>query len=192
MRNAYDHFFNPGEMRQLPNQVPASIMGINILLRKKKKSTQLYAVQSPSGQGVPKITGTQSPPFGVAISGTPQPSSTTVEPSIIEHVLLLNTFQYFPPSLIKLSDFCVIGCTNWRVTNVLWTSEIRKGTQEEVWVIVCFNFFLNSFWPLSSSSPLSSSFLVCFEELKNLMGASTRALQNFFIFHRQRCNNQRF
>jgi hypothetical protein len=24
------------------------------------------------------------------------------------------------------------------------------------------------------------------------MGASTRALQNFFIFHRQRCNNQRF
>jgi hypothetical protein len=86
-------------------------------------------VQSPSGQGVPKITGTQPPALGAAISGTTQPLSTKVEPSIIEHVLLLNTFQYFPHSLInfqyfphsliKLSDFCVIGCTNWRVTNVL-------------------------------------------------------------------------
>ncbi len=108
-RNAYDYFYNPHEMRQLPNQVPASITGIKNLLR-KKKSTRLYAVQSPSGQGVPG---------GLAISGTPQPSSTKVEPSIIEHVLLLNTFQQFPHSLIKLNDFCVNGCTNWKVTNVL-------------------------------------------------------------------------
>jgi hypothetical protein len=122
---------------------------------KKKKSTLLYAVQSPSGQGVPKITGTQPPALGAAISGTPQPSSTKVEPPIMEHVLSLNTFQYFPHSLInfqylphsliKLSDFCVIGCTNWKVTNVLWALEIRKATPEEDWVIVCFNFFLTAF-----------------------------------------------
>jgi len=36
-RNAYDYFFNPHEMRQLPNQVPASITGIKNLLRKDKK-----------------------------------------------------------------------------------------------------------------------------------------------------------
>jgi hypothetical protein len=34
-----------------------------------------------------------------------------------------------------LRDFCVIGCANyWRVTNVLWESEVKEAmqkTQEE-------------------------------------------------------------
>jgi len=33
-------------------------------------------------------------------------------------------------------------------------------------------------------------FCVDFEVIKNLMGAPTRALQNFFVFKTQRCNNQ--
>jgi len=35
-------------------------------------------------------------------------------------------FQYFPHSLIKLGDFCVIGPSNLRATNVLWASEVKE------------------------------------------------------------------
>jgi hypothetical protein len=50
-----------------------------------------------------------------------------VEPSIIEHIPIIKHFPiFFTHSLTKLSDFCVIGCANWRVTNVLWVSEVKE------------------------------------------------------------------
>jgi hypothetical protein len=40
--------------------------------------------------------------------------------------LSLNIFQYFPHSLTKLSEFCVIGGTNWKATNVLWALKKKE------------------------------------------------------------------
>ncbi len=70
----------------------------------------------------------------------------------------------FPHSLPKSSNFCVIGHATWRVTNVLWASEVNSENTRKGWVIVCFkNKILNSSGPLSSSNSISSSFLVHLE-----------------------------
>jgi len=42
--------------------------------------------------------------------------------------------------------------------------------------------------PLSSLSLISHSFLLLFEIIEILMAVSTRALQNFFLFQKQKCN----
>jgi hypothetical protein len=49
---------------------------------------------------------------------------------IIEHIPTLNIFQYFTHSLSKVNDFCVIESANWRVTNVLWVSEVKEQCKE--------------------------------------------------------------
>ncbi len=44
--------------------------------------------------------------------------------------LSLNTFQYFPHSLTKLSNFCIIGWGNWRASNVLGALEVKEQLQK--------------------------------------------------------------
>jgi hypothetical protein len=93
-----------------------------------------------------------------------------VELPIIKHYPIFSSH-----SLTKLSDFCVIGCTNLRVTNVFWASKVKEQRKEHKkegkgWMIVCFNFFeriaLDSPQVRSNFNPISSSFLVHFEWLK--------------------------
>jgi hypothetical protein len=48
--------------------------------------------------------------------------------------LSLNTFQYFPNSLAKLNIICVIGCANWRATNVLLSLDLRCWLTNRRWV----------------------------------------------------------
>jgi hypothetical protein len=95
----------------------------------------------------------------------------------------INIFQYFPQCLTKLSYFCVIECANWRPTNVLWVLERkeqckkqRKRMNDRLFQI----FWKICFRPFSNSSPILLLFLVHFEWFK------TRALQNLFVFQRQR------
>jgi hypothetical protein len=35
-------------------------------------------------------------------------------------------WEVFCVSQTKLNNFCVIGCANWRATNVLWASEVNE------------------------------------------------------------------
>ncbi len=55
-------------------------------------------------------------------------------------------------------------------------------------MIVCFNFFEKIALDLASYLLNSSLFSM----IENFMGAPTSALQNFFAFYNQRCNDQRF
>ncbi len=54
----------------------------------------------------------------------------SVEPPIVEHVFIIKHFLIFFHSLTKLSDFCVIGCANWRVINFSF-NVINKGTKKK-------------------------------------------------------------
>jgi hypothetical protein len=64
------------------------------------------------------------------------------------------------------------------------TKNIGRGP-----VMVCMIYFEKiALKHLFSSSPLSSSLLT----IQNLMSALSMALQNFIVFQRQKCNNQRF
>jgi hypothetical protein len=83
--------------------------------------------------------------------------------------LSLNTFQYFPHLLTKLSNFCVIGWGNWRVTNVLVALEVHEQLRKHRKRMS--DSLLQFFWktisrPLSSSSPIFFSFLIRFEWFK--------------------------
>jgi hypothetical protein len=82
--------------------------------------------------------------------------------------LLLSTFQYFSHSLMKWSDFWVIGCTNWKTTNVLWVLEIKKQHRKHMkrMNIIFFKLLEKITPPFFSFSPISSSYLVCFEGFK--------------------------
>jgi hypothetical protein len=113
--------------------------------------------------------------------------------------LLSNIFQCFPNFFAKLSDFCVIGCVNWRATNVYWASEVKEWHSKvkerprkhtgRGWVIVCFNvFWRKNYRPLSSSSSISSSVL---SDLKPDGCVPVRALQKFLVFQRQRCQQSK-
>ncbi len=103
-------------------------------------------------------------------------------------------FQYFSHSFTKLNDFCVIGCANWRVTNILWVSAIkelrkhRKRMSDSL-----FQFFLkNSSWYLSTSIyPHIFLFFSPFWVIKNLMGVPTKAFEKINSFKRRRCNNHK-
>ncbi len=56
----------------------------------------------------------------------------------MEHFLYI-----FINSLVKLSNFCDIGCANWRVTNVslsVRSKEELQKTQDKDEQIVCFDF----------------------------------------------------
>jgi hypothetical protein len=87
-----------------------------------------------------------------------------VESPIITHVLIS---EHFPHSISKLSDFCVIRCANERATNVLSTTsegkEKHRKHRKRMSDSFVSIFLKNSSRPLSSSKPISSSFLVCFE-----------------------------
>jgi hypothetical protein len=104
----------------------------------------------------------------------------------------LNTFQKKSHSLIKFSCFCVIGRAKWRATNVFLVSEVKDPCQKHRKRMSDSSLQKNwkKFHTPSSFSPISSSFLVRFV-IKKLMGAQTRALQNFFVFQRQICKDKR-
>ncbi len=53
-------------------------------------------------------------------------NGTRVESPITEHIPVMEDFH----SLTKLSDFCVIGCANWRTINVLSESEVKEHRRE--------------------------------------------------------------
>ncbi len=81
-----------------------------------------------------------------------------------------NIFWYFPNSLAKWNNFCVIGCTNYRVTNVLWMSKIKEHCRKHKKRMR--DSLLQFFWkmncrPFSSFNLTSSSILICFEWFKN-------------------------
>jgi hypothetical protein len=46
--------------------------------------------------------------------------------------LSLNIVQYFPHSLTKLSNFCIIGPANCKVTNVLGALEVKEQCRKHV------------------------------------------------------------
>jgi len=76
----------------------------------------------------------------------------------------------------------VIGPINWRATNDLWMSNLKKQCWK--YKTRMSDSLLQFFWKinfrlLSSFSPLSSSFFYLFWVIKNLMAVSTRVLQNF-------------
>jgi hypothetical protein len=83
-----------------------------------------------------------------------------VKPPIIMY-LSLNIFQYFLHSLIKLSDFCVVGHPNLKATNDLWTLKAMEQCIKHKKRIN--DNLVQFFWkissrPLFSFSPISSSF----------------------------------
>jgi hypothetical protein len=87
-----------------------------------------------------------------------------IESPIIEYVLIS---EYFPHSISKLSDFCVIRCANERATNVLSTTtegkEKHRKHRKRMSDSFVSKILKNSSRPLFSSKPISSSFLVRFE-----------------------------
>jgi hypothetical protein len=101
-----------------------------------------------------------------------------------EHILItkhFSTIMSFP--YLNWEIFVSLDVANWRATNVLWESEVKEQCTKHRKRMS--DSSLRSFWknnsrPLSSSSLISSLFLNPFWEIKNLMGASTRALQNFW------------
>lgn len=66
-----------------------------------------------------------------------------IESPIIEHLPIIKQFLIYFYSFTKLSDFCVMGCTNWRVTNVFSAWEVKKKKRKRVKVIICFNLKKN-------------------------------------------------
>jgi len=94
-----------------------------------------------------------------------------VKQPIAKHVLIIEHFRYFLCSLIQLSDFYAIQCANWRLTNVLWASEVKEQhwKHRKKMSDSFLQFFLKTnFRPLSNLSPIASSILVCFEWFKIL------------------------
>ncbi len=92
-----------------------------------------------------------------------------------------NTFRYFSNSLVKLSNFSVIGCTSCRATSILWAWEVKEQCskhRKRLSDSLLQFFWQTSFRPLSSSSLISSSFLVCFEWLKIWWGCQVRLYKN--------------
>jgi len=87
-----------------------------------------------------------------------------IESPTIEYVLIS---EYFPHSISKLSDFCVIRCANERATNVLSTTtegkEKHRKHRKRMSDSFVSKILKNSSRPLFSSKPISSSFLVRFE-----------------------------
>lgn len=88
-----------------------------------------------------------------------------VESPIIEHLPIIKQFSIFFYSFTKLNDFCGMGCTNWRVTNIFSPSEVKKkkGMSDNLFQ---FNLIYIIFRPLFSSKAIISSFLVWFEWCK--------------------------
>jgi hypothetical protein len=92
-----------------------------------------------------------------------------------------NTFQYFSNSLVKLSDFSVIGCTSCRPTNILWAWKVKEQCSKHMKRLS--DSLLNFFWKpssrsLYSSSLISSSFSVCFEWFKIWWGRQVGLYKN--------------
>jgi len=90
--------------------------------------------------------------------------------------LSLNIVKYFPHSLTKLSNFCVIGPANCRVTNVLGVLEVKEQSRKHRKKMN--NSLKKIFF---DPSLVSVSYLPHFSSvLSNLkhMGASTRVFQN--------------
>jgi len=80
-----------------------------------------------------------------------------------------NIFWYFLNSLAKLNNFCVIECTNYKVTNVLWMSKVKELCKKHRKRMR--DSFLQFFWnincrPLSSSNLIFSSILIHFDWFK--------------------------
>jgi hypothetical protein len=72
--------------------------------------------------------------------------------------------------MVSHEFFCVIECANWRAANVFWTSKAkeqcrkhRKRINDNLLQFV----LMDSSQPSSSSNPISSSFLVCFDWFKS-------------------------
>jgi hypothetical protein len=105
--------------------------------------------------------------------------------------LLLNTFQYFPHSLAKLSNCCLcLECANWRVYKYSFSVRSKANNAENTrrgQVIFCFNFFFGDKIALDLTlvlvPPTSSSIFSLLWVIKNLMGVPIKTLQNFFVFH---------
>jgi hypothetical protein len=112
-----------------------------------------------------------------------------LESPITEHV----SINAIP--LNKLRDFCVIGRPNQRATNVLWVSEVKEHLRKhrkqmnDSLLQFCWKVTLD---PTLVPAPYLPHFQSLFWVIKNPMGVPTRALQNFFIFQKQRFNNPRF
>jgi hypothetical protein len=119
--------------------------------------------------------------------------SSKVKLLITKHIFIIEHFQYFLSALAKLSDFCVIGCTNCKDTSVLWATyvneECRKHKKSMNDTLIQF-FWKNSFQPFSSSSTISFSFWISFEWFKTWWVHELRFYKNFFLFQRQRRNDQ--
>jgi len=90
--------------------------------------------------------------------------------------LSLNIVQYFPHSLTKLSNFCVIGPANCRVTNVLWVLKIKEQCRKHR---KRMNNSLKKIFldPSLVSAPYLPHFSSVLRDLKH-MGASTRDFQS--------------
>ncbi len=96
-----------------------------------------------------------------------------VESPIIEHVFITEHFLIFFSFLHQIECFSffflVIGRINWRATNDLWMSNVKKQHwkhKKRMSDSLLQFFWKISFRLLSSSSPLSSSFLIFLEWLK--------------------------
>jgi hypothetical protein len=94
---------------------------------------------------------------------------TRVKLAIIEHIPIIKHFSIFSKFLSQIEQFLCYRCTNWRVTNVHWMSEVME--QQRKHKKRMSNSFVQFFWKhssrtLSSSSSISSSILVCFEWFK--------------------------
>jgi hypothetical protein len=86
-----------------------------------------------------------------------------VESSITKHVLIIEHFSTFSSFLRQIEDFWVIGCANWRVTNVFQVLQVKKQNRKRMSDSLLQFQIKNSFRPLPGFSLISSSFLVHFE-----------------------------
>jgi hypothetical protein len=100
-----------------------------------------------------------------------------VESPIIKHVSITEHFFIFFSFLHQIECFFffflvflgVIGPINWRATNDLWMSNVKKQCWK--YKTRMSDSLLQFFWKINfrllfSFSPLSSSFFICFEWLK--------------------------
>ncbi len=65
-----------------------------------------------------------------------------------------------------MSNFCGIGLTNWRATNVVWVSKVKeqcKKQRKRPSNSLFQFFFKKNSRPLSSSCPIFYSFVVCLQ-----------------------------
>ncbi len=124
-----------------------------------------------------------------------------VESLITKHVPIIKHFPIFSSFINQIEQFLCRWTCKLKGLQIFFEHEKSKGAMQKTheermsYSLFCVFFLKNkSSRPLSvclSPAPYLPHFQFVLSDLKP-DDASTRALQNLFVFQRQRCNDQRF